>query len=88
MNFETFVGKREGPIWIYKLCHFVIFFLMFLQLIFDSLCWNSLVRMINIFKDGHGFAGFMCLIEFFVVAALFGGGIWLVFLKVRKLKIW
>ena len=82
------MGRTTGPIRYYKISYFVLYFLLFFQFFLDTLCWNSLMRMINLYKESHAFAGTMCLIEFFVTGVALGGGIFITFVKIKELPIW
>ena len=46
--FQSFVGVRAGSL-MFKIGMGVLFFLFFLQLIFDTVSWNGLARVIHIF---------------------------------------
>ena len=76
--FQAFVGVRAGSL-MFKIGMGVLFFLFLLQLIFDTLSWNGLARVIHIFQDGNTLAGLLSLFEFFVILGQAGFAGYLVF---------
>lgn len=85
--FRAFAGDNGNAMLKFKISWGVMALLFFFQWLIDKVCWNSIVRFINIFKDSHGFAGVMSLVEWLLLSANIGALVYLV-LEVRKTSHW
>jgi len=81
--FQVFVGVKAAKI-LYKVAYGFHLFMTFFQIIFSTLSWNSLFRVIYIFGDGKIIAGFLALVEFLVILAQAG---FLVFIVLEIMKV-
>ena len=80
--FQSFVGVPAGKMMFY-ISMGVLLFMFIFQLIFDTLSWNGLARVIHIFQDGYVFAGLISLLEFFIILGQACFAIYLVVAFVR-----
>lgn len=56
----------------YKIGQIFMLVVLLLAVILHILSWNGIVRMVQVFDEGSGFAGVMCIVEFFLTLALGG----------------
>ena len=70
--YNAYRGICETPALLlrYKIGLGVLFTIHFIMLIANTLNFNGIVRAVRIFKDGHGFAGFLCLLEIFFIIGI------------------
>jgi hypothetical protein len=85
--FRAFAGDNGNAMLKFKVTWGTLAVLFFFQWLIDKICWNSIVRWYRIFKDGHGFAGLMSMIEWLLFTANIGALVYLV-LEVRKTSHW
>jgi hypothetical protein len=85
--FRAFCGDNGNAMLIWKITWGTLAVLFLFQFLIDKICWNSVVRFVRLFKAGHGFAGFLSMIEWLLMGANIGALVFLV-LEVRKTGRW
>lgn len=85
--FRAFCGDNSNPMLKYKITSAILLLLFIFQFIVDKICWNSIIRWIRLFRDGHGFAGVISLIEWLIFSCNFTALIYLI-LQVMKTGYW
>lgn len=85
--FRAFCGDTENVMMKFKISWGVLFILFIFQFFADSICWNSIVRWIRLFQNGHAFAGIFSLLEWLLMFATIAAMVILV-LGVRASSYW
>ena len=66
------VCENKDLLFRFKIATGILFGIHFIMLIANTLNFNGIVRAVRTFKDGHGFAGFLCILEILYIVAMDG----------------
>lgn len=65
-SFETTVGIEPSRVY-YKIAAGVLVLLFFVQMIFDTICWNGIARVFHMFADGKAIAALFAIVDLLAV---------------------